>query len=108
MLVQVKDDVDLDERPLNKRGIIQLPTLSAIVRPAPNVVVHDGRSFELCGAVIDRRSAPDAAGLDDARRHLLALAAGDRASVGVGARSPRRSGGRHRRRRRGGAPALGG
>ena len=78
VLVRVPDDVDVDERPLHKRGIIQLPTLSAIVRPADNVVVHDGRSLELRGAVIDRQSVPDAAGLDDARRHLQALAARDR------------------------------
>ncbi len=78
VLVKVPDDIDLDERPLRKRGIIQLPTLSAIVRPAESVVVHDGRSFELRGAIIDRRSAPDAAEVDDARRHLMALAANDR------------------------------
>ncbi len=34
VLVHVPDDVDLDERPLRKRGIDQLPVLSVSIRPA--------------------------------------------------------------------------
>jgi hypothetical protein len=78
VLVHVPDDVDLDERPLGKRGIRQLPTLSAIVRPASATVVHEDRSYDLCGVVIDARLLDGGATVDDGRRHVMSLAVGDR------------------------------
>ena len=78
VLVHIPDDVDLDERPLRKRGIEQLPRLSAIVRAAPARVVQGDRSYSLCGVVVDARLVGQPASTDDARRHVLALASGDR------------------------------
>lgn len=78
VLVHVPDDVDLDERPLRKRGIEQLAALSTVVRPAGPVVVQGDATFELVGAVIDERLVGEAASLDDARRHLMSLGYGER------------------------------
>jgi hypothetical protein len=80
VLVHVRDDVDIDERPLGKRGIDQLPVLSVSVRPATGAVLHGGRLYELAGAIVDARLLPEGAVLDDARRHLLALGDGARRS----------------------------
>ena len=51
-------DVDLDERPLHKRGIEQLPCLATVVCPASSTVVQSGRIPTLVGAVVDRRLLP--------------------------------------------------
>jgi hypothetical protein len=78
VLVRMRDDVDLDERPLRKRGIEQLPVVSVSIRPATGVVAHAGHDYDLAGAIVDTRQLPAGAVLDDARRHLLALGEGAR------------------------------
>jgi hypothetical protein len=78
VLVHVRDDVDIDERPLRKRGIEQLPVVSVLLRPAERSVLHAGQQYMLAGAVVDARLLPEGAVLDDARRHLLALGEGAR------------------------------
>lgn len=78
VLVDVPDDDDLDERPLRKRGIEQLPVVSVSFRPAASTVVHAGQQYTLAGAVVDARYLPEGAALDDVRRHLLALGKGAR------------------------------
>ncbi len=78
VLVHVLDDVDVDERPLRKRGIEQVPALATVLRPASSTVVHSGGRAALVGAVVDRRLLPDRASPDDVRRHLVSLAPAER------------------------------
>ena len=78
VIVHVLDDVDVDERPLRKRGIEQLPSLATVVRPATSAVVHPDGDFEVVGAVVDGRLLAADAALDDRRRHLQAMAWGER------------------------------
>jgi hypothetical protein len=78
VLVHVPDEVDIDERPLRKRGIEQLPALSVVIRPAERSVLDAGQQYVLAGAVVDARHLPEGAVLDDVRRHLLALGEGAR------------------------------
>ena len=55
VLVSVPDGVDIDERPLRKRGIEQVPSLATVVTPSTSTVVHRGAPMALAGAVVDAR-----------------------------------------------------
>ena len=75
VLVDAPPSHDIDDRPLRKRGIVEVPTWQAIVEPGDGGRVV-GADADLVGIVIGRPLPATTA--DDLRRHLWSMAAGDR------------------------------
>ena len=76
VLVDSPDSLDIDDRPLRKRGIVEVPTWEAIIESSDGGRVV-GPDADLVGIVIGRPLPEPTA--DDARRHLWPMSAGDRA-----------------------------
>ena len=74
VLVDAPRSHDIDDRPLRKRGIVEVPTWQAIVDPGRGRIV--GADADVVG-IVSGRSLP-ATTADDLRRHLWSLANGDR------------------------------
>ena len=76
VLVDVPPSHDIDDRPLRKRQIVEMPTWRAVVEPEDGGRIV-GSNAELVGVVVGR-SLP-ATTPDDLRRHLWSACQGDRA-----------------------------
>ena len=76
MLVDVLPSTDIDDRPLRKRGIAEVPTWQATVDPARGRGPLRQRRGRLAGVVI--ATPLEGPSFDDSRRHLWSLADGDR------------------------------
>ena len=76
VLVDVLPSTDIDDRPLRKRGIAEVPTWQATVDPARAVVRCGSDAVALAGVVI--ATPLEGPSFDDSRRHLWSLADGNR------------------------------
>lgn len=73
VLLDVPLSVDVDERPLQRLGIVEIPTFRPLVDLAADTVTVDGAETALAGFVLQHPIAPS---LDDARRRLWSLGTG--------------------------------
>lgn len=74
-LLDVPLSVDVDERPLRRLGIAEIPTYRPLLDPATGDLTVGAGTFPLAGAVVQQRHMHS---LDDARRRLWSLGDGPR------------------------------
>ena len=74
-LLDLPLSVDVDERPLQSRGIAEIPTWRPLVDPSTGRVTVGDRALPLAGFVL---AYPAVADLDSARRHVWSLGTGPR------------------------------
>lgn len=75
VLVDRPVSVDLDERPLHRVGVAELPTWRPLLDPTTGEVTVGGRRFDLAGFALQGLAVTT---LDDARRHVWSLGTGPR------------------------------